>query len=338
MRECVQRFAQTRAGVVIFVDQGGRFFGLLTAGDVFRLLARGVELDSAVRAHINTKPITVTSEFTGSEILRLMTARGVSHVPVLRADGTVERLATQAALLAENLLRNRAVIMAGGEGLRLRPLTNDVPKALVKIDGKPLLAILLERLRGVGILDITICIRYRGDKIRAEFGDGSAWHVNISYVEEEEPLGTCGGLSLIRDEWTEPFFVLNCDVLTDVDLVNMYKFHAFNRSDLTVAVKDQDFQVPFGIVEVDHERVVRLSEKPKLKFYVNAGLYLLNPETKKTIPFGRRYDMTDLIADLLANGSNVCSFPIRTAWLDVGDIGNLRLARRRGLDRQGEDR
>ena len=332
LRDCVRRFADTRTGVVLFVDDDGRFAGLLTAGDAFRLLAAGVELDAAVRAHVNTAPITVTTEVTNAEILRLMTVRGVAHVPVLRADGTIARLATQSSLLQERILRNHAVIMAGGDGLRLRPLTDDLPKALVEINGRPLLELLIDRLRTFGILDITLCIRYRGDKIRARFGDGSAHRVNIRYVQEHEPLGTCGALSLITEQWTEPFFVMNCDVLSDVDLVSMHQFHLLNGCDLTVAVADRAFEVPFGIVEVDHERVVRLSEKPKLKFSVNAGIYLLDPEVKRAVPVNRRYDMTDLIGDLLRQDRIVGSFPIRSAWLDVGDATALRRAEQDARD------
>jgi dTDP-glucose pyrophosphorylase len=332
LRDCVRRFADTRTGVVLFVDDDTRFVGLLTAGDAFRLLAAGVDLDAPVRAHVNTAPITVMTDVSNAEILRLMTVRGVAHVPVLRPDGTVDRLATQAALLQERILRNHAVIMAGGDGLRLRPLTDDLPKALVEINGRPLLELLLDRLRAFGILDVTLCIRYRGDKIRDRFGDGAAHRLNIRYVEEQEPLGTCGALSLIAEEWTDPFFVMNCDVLSDVDLVSMHRFHLLNGCDLTVAVADRSFEVPFGIVEVDHERVVRLSEKPKLKFSVNAGIYLLNPEVKRAVPVNRRYDMTDLIGDLLHRERIVGSFPIRSAWLDVGDASALRRAEQDARD------
>jgi NDP-sugar pyrophosphorylase family protein len=145
-------------------------------------------------------------------------------------------------------------------------------------------------------------------------------------VEEVEPLGTCGALGLIREPWTDPFFVLNCDVLSDIDLASMAKFHALNESELTVAVKGHDIEVPFGVVEVDHERVLRMSEKPKVKFYVNAGIYLLNPAVKEMIPPGHRLDMTDLIGDLLHRNARVCSYPLRSTWLDVGDSVNLQRA------------
>jgi dTDP-glucose pyrophosphorylase len=326
LRSCVQRIADTHTGIVVFVDDAQRFVGLLTAGDLFRLLARGVGLDDQIAPHVNTRPFTVTGDLTNSEILRLMTARDLNHVPVLRPDGTIERIATQSALQKENILRNHAVVMAGGEGTRLRPLTDQVPKALVEVNGKPLLELVIERLKHFGILDITISVRYQAPAIRAAFGDGAAWHVNLDYIEEQEPLGTCGSIGLIRESWSEPFFVINCDVLSDIDLLNMSRFHALNRSELTVAVKDHQIEVPFGVVEVDHERVLRLSEKPKLKFYINAGIYLLNPDVKKAIPPGRRFDMTDLIGDLLNRGATVCSYPLRSMWLDVGDTENLRRA------------
>jgi NDP-sugar pyrophosphorylase family protein len=147
--------------------------------------------------------------------------------------------------------------------------------------------------------------------------------VNVSYVEEDEPLGTAGALGLINEAWDDAFFVLNCDVLSDIDLVSMHRFHQLNQSQLTVAVKSHQVEVPFGVVEVDHERVVRLSEKPKLSFYVNAGIYLLEPAARDLIPRGRRYDVTDLILELLRRKATVCSFPIRSVWFDIGDHETL---------------
>lgn len=323
--ECVRRFAETHAGVVLFVDAHAKFAGLLTAGNIFRLLAQGVALEAPVAPHINTKPITVTPDFSDAEILRLMSRRGVTQIPVVAADGTVVRVATQTSLLRETVLTNRAVIMAGGEGRRLLPLTESVPKALVPVNGKPLIVRLIERLAQFGILDITISLRHKASEIRAAIGDGSAWHVNVSYVEEVEPLGTCGSLRLVPEPWTDSCFVVNCDILSDIDLVDMYRFHELHKADLTVAVKDHHIEVPFGIVEVDQERVVRLSEKPKLKFYVNAGIYLISPNARAAIP-DRRYDMTNLITDLLTQKRNVCSFPLRTAWLDVGNPAALQQA------------
>lgn len=323
--DCVRRFAETRAGIVLFVDEAGRFAGLLTAGNIFRLLARGIPLEAPVGPHINITPITVTTDFTDAEILRLMSLRGVTQVPVIAADGTIARVALQSHLLRARTLLNRAVIMAGGEGRRLRPLTETTPKALVPVNGKPLIVRLIERLAHFGVIDITVSIRHRGDDIRDALGDGARWHVNIAYVEEMEPLGTCGSLNLIKDPWREAAFVLNCDVMSDIDLVDMYRYHQLHRSQLTVAVKDHHLEVPFGVVEVDHERVTGLSEKPRLKFYVNAGIYLISSEARAAIPDGP-YDMTDLIRDLVGRGLSVCSFPLRSAWLDVGNPESLRQA------------
>jgi NDP-sugar pyrophosphorylase family protein len=275
---------------------------------------------------VNRNPITVTSDFTDAEILRLMTARGVTQVPVIRPDGSVARVASQVELLRQNLVTNRAVIMAGGEGRRLRPITEDVPKALVVINGKSLLEHLIERLRGFGILDLTICVRHRAADIRSAIGRGERWHVNIEYVQEAEPLGTAGALSLLTEAPNEPFFVMNCDVVSDADLVQMHRFHGLNGSHLTVAVTDHELEVPYGVVELDHERVVRLAEKPKLKFAVNAGIYLMDPEIQRTIPRNEHFDMPELITATLNSGRRVCSYPIRSLWLDVGNPENLRRA------------
>jgi len=325
VRDCVARFAETHAGIVLFVDDQGRFAGLLTAGNIFRLLAQGVAMDAAVAPHINTDPVIVGPDYSDAEILRLMSRRGITQVPVIGADGRIVRVVAQGELLKKTILTNSAVIMAGGEGRRLRPLTADTPKALVEVRGKPMIVHVIEHLARFGIIDITVAVRYRGDEIRRALGDGSAWHVQVSYVEETEPLGTCGALSLVPERGAVPAFVVNCDVISEIDLVDMSRFHDMNRADLTVAVKDHEIEVPFGVVEVDHERVLKLSEKPKLKFYVNAGIYLVGPNARRAMPAGR-YDMTDLITSLVNRGSTVCSFPLRTAWTDVGDPESLRMA------------
>lgn len=329
IRDCVARFAETHAGIVLFVDHGGRFAGLLTAGNIFRLLAQGVPLEGAVTPHINTAPVTVGPDATDAEMLRLMSRRGITQVPVIDADGQIVRVASQGELIKKTILTNSAVIMAGGEGRRLRPLTADTPKPLVEVRGKPMIVHVIEHLARFGIIDITVAVRYRGDEIRQALGDGSPWHVQVSYVEETAPLGTCGALSLVPERDSMPVFVVNCDVISEIDLVDMSRFHELNRADLTVAVKDHELEVPFGVVEVDHERVLKLSEKPKLKFYVNAGIYLVGPNARRAIPAGR-CDMTDLITNLVESGSTVCSFPLRTAWTDVGDHDSLRTANGEG--------
>jgi NDP-sugar pyrophosphorylase family protein len=228
-------------------------------------------------------------------------------------------------LLSEHRLRLSAVIMAGGFGTRLRPLTEDTPKPMLTIGDRPVLELTIERLRNAGIKRMNVTTHYLADTISNHFGDGKAWDVDINYVREDLPLGTAGGLKMLPEK-DETLLVINGDVVTEVDFRSMLDYHRDHGADVTVGVRQYQVPVPYGVVDCDGPRVRQLREKPVVNFLVNAGVYLLEPTVYRYIPDGHRFDMTDLIARLIDKGRHVVSFPILEYWLDIGQRADYEQA------------
>jgi NDP-sugar pyrophosphorylase family protein len=235
----------------------------------------------------------------------------------LDAEGRVVDIVILGDFLPQAVKPIRAVVMAGGQGLRLRPLTEDIPKPLLPVGGRPVMERIVEQLRDVGIRHIHVATHYQSEKIEEHFGSGESFGVRIDYVKEETPLGTGGALGLLEAS-DETVLVINGDILTQVDFRSMYAFHQDQRADMTVGVRRYDFQVPYGVVECEGVQIRGLREKPQLNFFVNAGIYLLEPQVFRLIAPNRRLNITDLVSQLVASGSTVVSYPICEYWLDMG--------------------
>ena len=246
-----------------------------------------------------------------------MKKHSVRHIPLLNDGGSVAGLVTADEMLPQEAVVLKAVIMAGGFGTRLHPLTEDLPKPMLPVGNRPLLELIIEQLREAGIHQVNITTHYKEEKIEEYFGDGRQFGVTLNYVKEGEPLGTAGSLSLMKAP-QEPFLVINGDILTGVDFRAMLTYHRELDADLTVAVRRYELNVPYGVIESDGSHVCRLSEKPTYSFFVNAGVYLLQPSVYQYMPNKSRFDMTDLINSLLAAERSVVSFPIVEYWLDIG--------------------
>jgi len=218
------------------------------------------------------------------------------------------------------------VIMAGGYGKRLRPLTEDLPKPMLPIGGRPLMERIIGQLKDVGIRQVNVTTLYKPEKIKDYFGNGEAFGINLNYIHESEPLGTGGALGLLP-KTEEPLLVINGDILTQVDFRAMLDYHREHKADMTVAVRQFGIQVPYGVVECDGPNIRSLREKPEMTFFVNAGIYLLDPPVFNFIPSGERFNMTDLIQWLLDAGRTVVSFPVREYWLDIGQTADYEQAK-----------
>jgi dTDP-glucose pyrophosphorylase len=314
-------------GIALVVDEKRVLIGTITDGDVRRAILAGNDLDSPVdellknKASIySPKPITVSPRTERSEMLRLMKEYVIHQLPVLDDDGRVITLVTMDDLLTEEeqpRLPLQAVVMAGGFGTRLRPLTEDLPKPLLPVGDRPLLERTIEQLRQAGIRNVSITTHFMAEKIKQHFGDGNVFGVDINYVEEITPLGTAGALGLM-DVPKDPLLVINGDILTQVNFRAMLDFHRQNQAALTVAVRRFEFKVPYGVINSEGPFVTDLSEKPVLNFFVNAGIYLLEPSVYQYIQSDQRLDMTELIQILLNHDKKIASFPIVEYWLDIG--------------------
>jgi dTDP-glucose pyrophosphorylase len=315
--DALRHLDRAGTGALVLCDDNGKLCGLLTDGDIRRAFLRGVSFDSACRQIATLDPIVANPNTTPAEFLSLMRRFDVNHVPVVDDKGVAVDLIVQRDVVHDGSDHPEAVIMAGGYGKRLHPLTENTPKPLLPVGDRPLMEITLEQLRKSGIRRINVTTHYLAESITDHFGDGSAFGVELKYVTETQPLGTVGGLKLLK-EFCEPLLVINGDILTGVNFRDVLSFHREHRADMTVGVRRQEIQIPYGVMECHGPFVRSIREKPKWDVLVNAGIYILEPAVYRFIPSGQRFDMTDLMQRLLDAGRTVVSFPIMEYWLDIG--------------------
>jgi dTDP-glucose pyrophosphorylase/CBS domain-containing protein len=327
--ECVDRGG---CGIALVVDEEMRLLGTITDGDVRRAVLSGTDLASPVSVilagKISTqypKPVTASPETDRKALVALMHEHVLRQIPLVDNEGRVVDLVMMDDLIPTRDLPLQAVIMAGGLGTRLRPLTEDLPKPMLPVGGRPLMELVIEQLRQAGIRRVNVTTHYKPEKISNHFGDGSAYGVELNYVNEDKPLGTGGALGLI-DVPTEPMLVINGDILTQVDFRAMLAYHRENHADMTVAVRQYDIKVPYGVIECAGAQVCAVKEKPQMHFLVNAGIYLLEPKVYEFIPNGEHFNMTDLIQRLVDSNHAVVSFPIIEYWLDIGQLADYEKA------------
>jgi len=328
LRDVLTAMTRSARQVALIVDEDRHLLGLMTDGDARKALLRGHTLDAPVDAVMNRRPVVLSAGVARAEALALMRSHSIRYVPVLDGNGVVVELLRLEDLLAPlEPLRNVVVIMAGGEGKRLHPITESIPKPLVSVGGQPIVEILIERLRQAGLCEILLAVHHKADLIRDRLGDGSRLGVRVHYVEETVPLGTMGALRLAREWLDQSFFVVNADILTKCDFRAMLEFHrAQPETALTVGVSLHQVEIPYGEFTLRGSRVERLEEKPRKEFPVNTGIYVMEPDVIDVIPAGRPVDATDVIRSLLARDRVVSAYHMREYWLDVGRHLDLQKA------------
>jgi dTDP-glucose pyrophosphorylase/CBS domain-containing protein len=326
VREVITAIDDGAVEIALAVDEDRRLLGTITDGDVRRALLTGTKLDDPITDVIHREATTAPMATSPTELLALMTERSIEQVPLIEGERVVG-LATLRDLVGATPEHGPVVIMAGGEGQRLRPLTDDTPKPMLKVGDKPLLEQVVEQIRDAGFQKVMMAVNYRREVIQEHFGDGSAFGIDIGYIHERERLGSAGALGLVREELDRPFIVVNADLLTKVNLGSLARFHSEQNNALTVGVRQCVIEVPYGVVELDGLAVSKLTEKPSLEFFVNAGIYAVSPEAVALMPEEvREFNMTDLIEAALAAGARVGSFPIREYWLDIGQLADYERA------------
>ncbi len=317
IKEALETIDRGAIKLAVVTDEEGRLLGTITDGDIRRAILAGKTLDSPIEGIFNTRPITVGINESNVSIINLCAAKRIQQIPVVDDLGRVVRIAILDEMLSAKQYSNKVVLMVGGLGTRLRPLTEQIPKPMLRVGGKPILQTIVERFASQGFTDIVMCINYKGEMIRDHFGDGSRFGVKVTYVEEFERMGTAGALSLLPDRPDKPFFVMNGDLLTNVNFENMLIYHMKNSAAGSMCVREYDFQVPFGVVNIEENRISSIEEKPIHRFFVNAGIYMLNPECLDLIP-KKYFDMPQLFELMIAEGMKAVSFPIHEYWLDIG--------------------
>jgi dTDP-glucose pyrophosphorylase len=324
---CIDRNAK---GIALVVDADSRLLATVTDGDIRRALLDRIDPDSALAVLVERKehePLTAPVATDTGSLIELMTRNSLRHIPVVDEDGRVVGLAVLNDLVKEIELPLRAVVMAGGFGTRLHPLTAETPKPMLPVGGRPLLEHVLEQLHACGIRHVNLTTHYLADAITEHFGDGSRFGMEIDYVNEEQPLGTAGALALL-EESDEPMLVLNGDILTRVDYRAMLDFHREHNAAMTVGVRQEEVQLPFGVVDAEGVHIRGIEEKPVVAHFINAGIYLLDPSVRRHVPDGGRFDMPELVEKLIGAGETVVAFPVREYWMDIGQPSAYEQAER----------
>ena len=326
MRRAREAIDESGLQMVAVIDRRRQLCGVITDSDVRRAILKGMSTEALAEDLMNKDPIVGALDQSTEDLISVMRAKRLHGVPIVDSQRQFIEIKLLRNLEEPNKLSNRVVLMAGGLGTRLRPLTATTPKPLLKVGEKPIIQTQIERMRDAGFRHFYISVNYRGDMIKNFFEDGASFGVEISYLEEDERAGTAGALSLIEESLVDPLIVMNGDLLTKVDFNGLLEYHRAHRALATMCVKEYRYEVPFGVVETDEEKIIKISEKPIHEFFINAGIYALNAEVLTTIPAATFYDMPHLFENLIKQDKNACAFPIIEYWADIGTESDFELA------------
>jgi len=318
--KAIEQITRAQYKILLVTDADGRLLGVLTDYDIRQAILNRSALDVSIGDVIGHNPVVAQVGASDSDIVALIQSTRCLQIPVLDADGRPVdiRFKDEFVQLRERSDDRVAVVMAGGLGTRLRPMTEHVPKPLLDVGGRPILFILLDQLISEGFNKIYVTLFYKSDMIADRIQDTARYRNLVDVLIESEPLGTGGSLSLLPSRPAEPFLLINADLLTEVPLRDMLEFHRRQRNVVTLALKRESFAVPYGVAEVKDGQIVALREKPEISLDVSTGVYIVAPSVLDRVRPGVRFDMPQMINELLADGQRVGSFPVHEFWLDVG--------------------
>ena len=327
LREAVEVIENTRKTIAVILDDQQKVLGTISDGDIRRALLAGHSLNNNVEVALNKNPVTAKNNFSNEYYLKLIHQYNLEAIPIVD-----ENQKYQCTIHIDNIKTDysedalgfgAAVIMAGGEGKRLRPITNSIPKPMVLIDNVPLIELQIRRLVKAGIKKIFVSINYLSHIIEEHLSDGSQFGASISYLKEEKKLGTAGALSLIEDPPEDPLLVLNGDIFTKVSYGNILKFHNDLKTMMTATAVEYHINIPYGVIRSNGSVITALEEKPSQKFLCNAGIYVLSREALRKIPYNEYFDITELIEKLIRIKNGVNVFPVYEYWADIGSPMDL---------------
>lgn len=309
--------------IALVTDVEGRLLGTITDGDIRRAILRGSTLDTPAAQVMNGKPRSAPRSTSPAQVTAMMRDNGIAQMPLLDERGIVAGILFARTLTRFDAGAHPVVIMAGGLGTRLRPVTETVPKPMIEVGGRPILETIIEQLRTQGFRSITLCVNHLAEMIMDHFGDGAGFGVEIGYVRERQRMGTAGALSLLP-RFDMPLIVMNGDILTSVNFNQLLSFHYEHGAHATMGLNRFQYQLPYGVVEVGNWHITSFVEKPVYDFFINAGIYVVGPEATALVPRDQYFDMPSLF-DLVAPERRV-AFPIHEYWLDIGRQEDLARA------------
>jgi dTDP-glucose pyrophosphorylase/CBS domain-containing protein len=329
LEEAIKTLHEGGCRITLIIDDDGKLLGTLTDGDVRRALIKHVSMDDLVVEVMNNKPETALKSDQRRQILSMMRRKDFLHMPIVNEQGVLVGLETLQHLIKNISYDNPVLLMAGGFGTRLLPLTRETPKPLLKVGKLPILETIITQFIDAGFHNFYISTHYKAEMVRKHFGDGSAWGVSIQYIHETEPVGTAGSLGLLpRDIQDLPILVMNGDLLTKVNFEHLLEFHKEQGGVATMCVREYDFQVPYGVIESKECRITSIVEKPVHRFFVNAGIYVLDPALVKSVDGKTYLDMPSLLKSRIENGEQVDTFPLHEYWIDIGHLEEFERANR----------
>ncbi|MFZ2959197.1 MAG: nucleotidyltransferase family protein [Candidatus Ozemobacteraceae bacterium] len=303
--------------IALVVDADKKLIGVVTDGDIRRGILRGISLDMPVSRIMNKRCSTVRPETGREEVLRLMKTKALRQIPIVNEVGKLFGLHLIDDLLTGHLKENQVILMAGGMGTRLGKLTEQCPKPLLRVGEKPVLETILENFIEFGFHRFFFSINYKAEMIEEYFGTGEKWGVTIEYLRERRRGGTAGALGMLPKP-DQPLFVMNGDILTKVNMQYLLDFHQTHKAQATMCVREFRFQVPYGVIQADRRHLVAIEEKPDQRFFVNAGIYVLDPSVLDLVKPNQYLDMPDLFKRILRKKQETLVFPIREYWIDIG--------------------
>ena len=327
IQEAIRNLDRSALQIVLVCDHEQRLCGTITDGDVRRALLRGLDLQSKVEEIMFRTPLVAPPGMEREMLLQLMRANKIRQLPIVDAEGHIVGLHVWDEIITPSQRDNIMVIMAGGQGKRLRPFTEDCPKPMLPIAGKPMLEHIIDRARAEGFRRFVLSVNYLAHMVEDYFGTGEPWQIEIDYLREQMPLGTAGAISLLDPRPELPFVVTNGDVLTDIHYGDLLDFHCHHGAVATMAVRQHEWQHPFGVVRTEGLHIVGFEEKPLHRTHVNAGIYVLTPKALDAFNRGEACDMPTLFERLQASGRPTIAYPMHEPWLDVGRPDDLALAR-----------
>ena len=302
----------------LVINENKQLLGTVTDGDIRRGILRGIQLDEPVCLIMNSNPTVAREDEDKESILASMKLKRIHQIPVIDHNGCLVNVSTLDSLIGPKNKDNWVVLMVGGLGTRLWPLTQECPKPLLKVGGKPILETIINNFVQYGFKRFYLSVNYKASMIEEYFGDGSSFGVEIRYIRENKRMGTAGALGLISEIPSEPILVMNGDLLTKVNFQHLMDFHREHQSAATMCVREYDYQIPYGVVKVEKQKLLEIMEKPIQHYFVNAGIYILEPDVLELIPKGEYLDMPSFFNKLIELKHETSVFPIREYWIDIG--------------------
>jgi dTDP-glucose pyrophosphorylase len=329
LKEAAESLTKSTLKICLLIDEDHRLIGTISDGDIRRGLLRGLNLGSSVQEIVKKNPFVVPAGISPDLIRQIMLVNQIQQIPEVDDENRILALHTWEEFSAAKLLNNSMVIMAGGKGSRLRPLTETCPKPMLHVGGKPMLEHIIERAKLDGFSNFILAVHYLGHMVEDHFGDGCRLNVKIEYLKENEPLGTAGALSLLNRKLNTPFVITNGDVITDINYGELLDFHIRNKAMATMAVRLHEWQHPFGVVQMNGLEITGFEEKPINRTHINAGVYVLNPSALSVLEKNSHCDMPTLFDRLQSQSHRIVAYPMHEPWLDVGrsdDLANANIS------------